>query len=131
MALDSLIRKGVAIASKAFDSIKVTTYHKQWRRQLTGFGEEQWERQTGVKLRGIWEPKAQKLKLRDGTVLDVEGTLTILDPVEPLGAPDRDEPIDPKDLFVIDGRTFRVMHVDKGVADPNSMQGFLHVVKLG
>jgi hypothetical protein len=83
----------------------------------TGLGDET---TVTVPRQCLIERRIHQRKLSDGRTVQVEATLTFLAVVPPNGAAGRDEPIDPKDRFILPGgivgSVLDTEGLDKGVA---------------
>jgi len=128
MALDSTVRKGVALAHKLTRSLQEDVTHTAWIGQ-DGFGAPEWapDRQR----KALVERHLRRKIFVDGVPVEVQTKLTFLEPVEPNGAPDRIEPLDPKDKIVLfDGETGPI-YLEDGMHDPKTGQPYLLEVYLG
>jgi hypothetical protein len=128
MALDSVIRKGVAIANKATKSLQDKVLHVAWMGQ-DGYGAKLPE--VRVIRRGIVEQQLRMHRLKDGREIHTKAKITFLERIPNIGATGRDEPVDPRDYFVLsDGTTGVVVDVE-GMRDPGTNKPFLLEVYLG
>lgn len=86
----------------------------------------------GVSMTAIVERGRSIMLERDGRTLFKKGTkVTIIGPVTANGAANREEPIDPRDRFVLaDGTAGPVVDI-KGLDDPSTGKPYLYEVFIG
>ncbi len=127
MALDSIIRSAVAIANSVSKSVQDTVQHVTWTGQnVSGIATT-----VTVSRKAIVEHKLHKRRLSDGSVIEVRTTLTFLDLIPPNGAANRDEPVDPRDTFIMaDGSSGPILDTE-GMRDPAKVRPFFMQVFLG
>jgi hypothetical protein len=127
MSLASVVRKGVALASKQTGSLQEAVEHVTWIGQdFMGAATV-----TSVPRKALVEQKLHQRRLSDGTMVTVKATLTFLDVVAPNGATGRVEPIDTRDTFILaDGSSGPVVDVD-GFRDPGAARPFFLQVYMG
>lgn len=130
MALDSIIRKGIATVDKVTRPVQAIIIHKAWVGQ-DGFGVPTFNPVNGTARRAIYEQRAHSKQLPDGRLVAVQALLTFLDPIPPNGTAGRQEPVDPRDVFILpDGSTGPTAFVS-GLLDPSTGRSFITQVWLG
>lgn len=76
-----------------------------------------------------------KVTLRNGQMVSISATLTILKPIpfnNTLTDPPRRNPIDPRDRITLpDGTTGKILSVPGAVNNPSTGTGFIQVVEIG
>lgn len=128
MALVDIIRSGVAIASKTFESNKVNITHEPWIGQ-DGDGTDQYD--TPVVRRAVADLTRKPRYTSSGTLALSVAMLTFLDPIADNGAPTRHEPIDTRDRLTLpDGTTGPIINI-AGPLDSGTSRPFLNEVTLG
>jgi hypothetical protein len=128
MALDSLVRGAVAIASSATASLQVTVAHSAWIAN-DEYGAPQYA--TPVNRQAIVEYRQRLRHLRDGQEVMQRAVAFLLEPVEPNGASGRREPIDPRDKIVLPDGTTGPLYDVAGLADPQTNASYYHEVVIG
>jgi hypothetical protein len=129
MALDSLVRSGIALAKSITASLQAEVEHTPW------VGNDDYGTNSGAgtpTMRPALVEMRQRLR-RDATGKEVmqRATVTFLGPVPPNGATGRREPIDPRDRIVLpDGTTGPILDVS-GLADPSTSGHYMLTVALG
>lgn len=133
--LPSIISNAVKIASTATRSLQETpegvgiVAHYAWTSE-DNFGKKSYA--SPVNRRAIWEPGHQsKFDTNTGSVVQVKGKLTFLDPIEPNGAAGRIEPIDNRDLIVLPDGTSGPIYRPEGLYNPVSGAPFLIELWIG
>jgi hypothetical protein len=130
MSLAGIVRSGVAIANRITKPLQATVTHYPWISE-TGDGAPDYD--TGVPVRAVVEHRQRRFLTARGQEVVSEHQIFILDPVDPNGAPDRQEPIDIRDKWVLpDGTTAPAVRIG-GLVDAGSATGdtFYHEVWLG
>ncbi len=129
MSLANVIRKGVATIKKITATLQVDVTWYAW----TGWndaGEDVWVI-TGTTLPALSEKKQVMVRGVNGKELKNVTMLTILQPVTANGAPHREEPIDPRDKFILaDGSSGPIIDV-MGLDDPSTSKPYFYQVLLG
>lgn len=126
-----VIQSGVSIANSLTKGVQPSiTIH-----QLTGMGPSgDATYATPITVSAIVD-YTNKVSIRNGQILTVSATVTILDPVPVNGAvtdPPRVEPIDVRDKIILpDGTTGSIISVPGAVYNPNSGTGFIQVIEIG
>jgi hypothetical protein len=129
MALDSLVRKGVALANKLTTSLQLEVSHEAW---IADDGEGQPQYALPVPYTAIVEEGGKARRSPTGEVVYPQFSLTFLTPIEPNGASGRQEPIDPRDRLTLpDGRTGPILGAPSGVADPETNAAYAKEVAIG
>lgn len=120
MGLMNRFRKGVATINAATADVQATVYR---RRFLS-------EDRKGVKTLGdpepvqaIIEPKVKRYYDGAGRLVQRDAQLTILTPL--------DIPIDPRDVFIVNGVEIPQLVADGGITDTGTLQNLLNLVTLG
>lgn len=133
--LPSIISNAVAIASQATRSLQETpegigiVAHHAWT------GADAWGKATyatAVNRRAVWEPGHQsKFDTSTGSIVQVKGKLTFLDPIAPNGAAGRIEPIDNRDLLILPDGTTGPIYRPEGLYNPVTDAPFLIGLWIG
>lgn len=128
MALDDVFRDVVGICDDLFKPVQADVQHVTWVGQ-DALGDPL--PPVVVIRKAIVEQKLQDIKLNDGRSVSIQAKLTFLAPVLPNGAPNRIEPIDARDTFILpDGSSGPVVNVS-GMRDPGANRPFFLEVFLG
>jgi hypothetical protein len=128
MALDDVVRSGVATIDSITGSLQVLVSHEAWTGQ-SGTGTETFA--AAVQRPAIVEKKAREHRLSNGRVLQTVAYIAFLRPITANGAAGRIEPIDVRDKFTLpDGTTGPVIDTN-AFLDPDTNAGYLHEVWLG
>lgn len=76
-----------------------------------------------------------KVSIREGQIVTVSATITVLERIEPNLAvtdPPRKNPIDPRDKLTLpDGSTGSIISVPGAVNNPKTGTGFIQVIEIG
>lgn len=127
--LPSIISNAVKIADTSTKSLQVVVAHHAWT------GQDSWGKATyafPVDRRAIYESKHEsKFDTNTGSVVQVKGKLTFLDPIAPNGAAGRIEPIDNRDLIVLPDGTSGPVFKPEGLYNPVSDAPFLIELWIG
>ena len=124
----ALTRKGLEIADSLTESLQVIVTYRPWI-GFDGYGSQLYG--DAQQIEAIAEKSNALLKDSEGNEIRAENTITIPRPITANGATGREEPIDPRDSFVLpDGSGGIVASVDT-VVDPSSGYGYYKVVYLG
>lgn len=128
MALDDLVRNGIATANRLTDSLQASVQLYAWTAD-DGLGGATYA--SPVTLKALVETKQRILRTNDGQEVLVAHTVTILQPVAANGAAGRREPIDNRDKIVLsNGATGQILAVD-GFTDPDTSASYFYQVYLG
>lgn len=128
MSLDSIIRKGVAIADKVTRPLQCAVTHKAWIAQDV-YGAAIY---AGAASRlAIVEQKQQMRRTTTGELVMTTASVMFIYPVPPNGAAGRREPIDPRDVILLpDGSTGPLVDV-AGFVDTKTTHPFFSEIALG
>lgn len=133
--LPSIISNAVKIAHNATRSLQETPEGVGIVQHYAWTGQDSWGKSTyasPVNRPAIWEPSHQsKFDTNTGSVVQVKGKLTFLEPVEPNGAEGRIEPIDNRDLIVLPDGTSGPVYKPEGLYNPVSDAPFLIELWIG
>jgi hypothetical protein len=128
VSLAGVVKSGVRTVQRVTGSLQEQVTHRAWIGQ-DGFGAESWGEPVG--RLALVEQRVHMRRLSDGRLVEVRAKLTLLEEVEPNGAPDRIEPVDLRDRFTLaDGTTGPVLDV-QGLRNPEDGQPYLLEVYLG
>jgi hypothetical protein len=131
MSLINVLRKGVAIASKVTDSLKVTVMHEAWTGS-DGNGTDTFA--SPVARRALCDLTKRVRYTQSGMLIMTFATLTFLDHITdttPTSGQVRQNPIDARDIMTLpDGGTAPIMQAG-GFDDPGSNRPLLQEVVLG
>jgi hypothetical protein len=129
MALDSLLRKGVALANRVTASLQVEVSHSAW------IGSDSYDKPAfalPVPYDAIVERGKKAVRTTTGEEIVPRYVITFLRPIERNGTAGRDEPIDPRDLLTLpDGTSGKILQLPDGVLDPATNAPYATVVALG
>lgn len=128
MGLDSIVRSGIKIADNLTKTLQSTVTLKQWTGQLQN-GDPTYA--APVVYQAIVEQKRQNMRTDSGELVKISATVLFIQPVPPHGAPNRAEPVDPRDVIVLqDGTTGPIVNTS-GFVDRDTGRPFYHEVWLG
>ncbi len=131
MALADILRGTIAIASKTVDSFKGSCQFYAWI-GTNGAGDDVFA--PVVPVRAIISLKKQQRYTPTSGLVMTLATLTITDPMadtQPNTGHVREQPVDPRDKFVLpDGGTAPIVDAG-GTLDPKTGRGFTGKVVLG
>ena len=128
MALDTILRSGIATIKKVTDSLQPYVTHKAWKGQ-DGYGAPIYN--SPVQRKAIVEKKVQMRRTESGELVLTTATVMFIEPVPPLGAADRSEPVDPRDVIILpDGSTGAIVNVS-GFVDRVTGRPFYSEIWLG
>lgn len=131
MALADILRKQVAGLSKIVESFKGDVAFYAWVGQ-DGAGTDQFA--AVVPIRAIISMKKEQRHTASGALILTHATLTVLDTINdttPNANQQREQPVDPRDKFILpDGSTAPVVE-SGGPMDPATSRGFINKVVLG
>lgn len=131
MALADVVRKGVAIASKTFDSMKGPVVHYAWIGQ-DGRGGDVFA--APVSRRALIDLTKRRFATGSGQLITTFASLTFLDAIADTTATApavRENPIDPRDRIVLpDGTTAPIVQAG-GFNDTKTSRPYLQEVVLG
>lgn len=84
-----------------------------------------------MQRKAIVEKKVQMRRTESGEMVLTTATVMFIEPVPPLGATDRSEPVDPRDIIILpDGSTGPIVNVS-GFVDRVSGRPFYSEIWLG
>jgi len=128
MALDDIIRNGVALANSLTKSLQVGIRYEPWIGQ-DEYGTPRFGAKQDILV--IIEYKNKQFSTRSGKEALIRANIYFLQPLTANGASDRAEPLDTRDRIIMpDGTTGPILSAD-GVADSNTSLPYYHVVQLG
>jgi hypothetical protein len=129
MGLANVVRAGVAIADRLVKDLEVTVLHYPWISE-SGFGKPSFA-VTPVPILAVVRHTRDIKRTVDGDTADPFAVILIPRPLAANGATGRDEPIDPRDKFVLpDGTEFVVRNV-VGILDPSTGKPYAYRVEVG
>lgn len=132
MALNDVIAKVVAVANKITKPLQGDVSHLPWIAQ-NAFGSSSHQSPFGqpIPRTAIIEQQARWHQLPDGNQVFTFAHLIFLEPFEHINAPNRKNPIDPRDrLLLPDGTTGPIVDVD-GLHNPGTKSPYFCEVWLG
>lgn len=130
MGLASVIRQGVKVADQVTSDLQVEVSHYVWVSN-DEYGNSTFDHAGPVLRKCLFELKRKLVKAPSGQMLYTRCSLTFIYPIEAHGASGRQEPIDPRDMFVLaDGTTGPVLDI-LGFLDSGTDSPYLHQVWLG
>lgn len=131
MALADIVRGQIANLSNIVQSFKGTTQYSAWVGQNGAGGDEY---ATAIPVEAIISLKKEQRFTPSGAPVMTVATLLILDPMAdtaPNTGQTRQQPVDPRDVFVLpDGSTAPIIE-SSGLMDPATSRGFTGKVVLG
>lgn len=132
MALNipALLTRGIALANKLTGSAQSSVLHYQWKRAGSTYGEPVYE--TPVPRQALVNVVIRKYKQADGSEIVERADIGFLEPIADYTATGRENPIDPRDKFVLaNGYTAPVIRVNGGLLNPRTSRPFSNDVTLG
>lgn len=130
MGLDSVVRSAVALANRVTTSLQGTVQIFRWNGQSQNGGTPTYEA-TALSVKAIIEPNKVWTKDPKGGAMFLTSRIAILQPIAPLGATGRSEPLDQRDKVVLpDGTTCPIFGIDGGVTDPTTSRPYFFMVTL-
>jgi hypothetical protein len=132
MALNDVIANVVAIAHKITEPLQGEVMHSPWIAQ-NAFGSSSLQTPFGQAIRrtAIIEQQARWRQLPNGNQVYTYAHLIFLVPFEHINAPNRKNPVDPRDKFVLpDGSSGPVVDSD-GLHNPGTKSPYFCEVWLG
>lgn len=139
MGFSALVRAGVALANKLTTDLQVPVTHQAWIGQKPdAFGDNDpfgsGNFASPVTRMAIVEPKRRLMKTASGQEVMSFVSLTFLTPIEDTVAThgnDRQNPVDPRDQFVLpDGSTGDIVDIN-GMLSGETQEPYMTVVLLG
>jgi len=128
VGLRDLVASGVALADNLTADLQPTVQHEAWTGN-DGFGGATYA--TAVPRAALVERKQKQVLNPQGQEVLSEHTITLLRPIAANGAPDRFEPIDPRDRFTLpDGTTGPILSIES-FTDRVTGAGYFAQVFLG
>lgn len=128
MALDRIIRNGVALADRLTQSLQPEVTYEAWTGS-DGYGGYTYA--APVQIPALIEKSNELVGDADGNEIRAENVISILRPIDPNGAEGREEPIDPRDRVTLpDGATGPIASSETFV-DTVSGNGYYHIIYLG
>lgn len=128
MALDDIIRNGVATANRLTASLQPVVSHSAW---LRGDGVGGSVYAAPISRQALVERKHKIMRDAQGQEIAVSHLISFLYPIAANGAAGRTEPVDPRDKIVLaDGTTGDVVAVE-GFDDPDTDKSYFLQVWLG
>jgi len=134
MALDAIIRSGLATIDKVFDSLQTkatptTVSHLAWIGNQED-GTASYAAPVPLKALVVYEEKEHSTPTGIETI--TSPVLIFPRAVPPNGTAGRKEPFDPRDIMTLpDGTTGQVSSTPSGVVDPSTNRPYMAVVRLG
>jgi hypothetical protein len=132
MSLADDIREFVAIADEIVKELEPEIQHLPFLQQTTGFGRQQQAIPFGEPIirRGLVEERYVVVHV-DGVSIETHAKIYFLEPIPPLDTPQRANPVDPRDIFILpSGRRGPVVHTN-GFLDAGTGRPFISEVYLG
>jgi hypothetical protein len=128
VSLADIIRGAVAQAAVLTAALRVEVGHIAWTGQ-DAFGTASYA--APVARLALVDQTQQTRTSSSGETVLTSASLVFLEPIEANGAPGRQEPVDPRDQFVLpDGTTAEVVGTD-GLVDPATGAPYQQTVWLG
>ena len=129
MALDTILRKGVALANTLTAALQDTVKHEAWIGH-DGFAKPTYD-PSSINRQAIVEMDQRLIRLADGQEVQQRARVTVIGPITGNGANGRKEPVDPRDRITLpDGTTGPILDV-KGVSDPSTGAPYAYTIILG
>lgn len=128
--LPKLISNAVSIADGMTKSLQVSVQRHVW------VGNNEWGNPiysvTVDEFKAIYEKKAEsKFDLATGAVIQTQGKLLIMEPIEANGTEGRIEPIDNRDLLILPDGTSGPIFKPEGLYNPEANKPFLIELWIG
>jgi hypothetical protein len=129
MALDDVLRSGIATINKVTKSLQVNVQHRAWVK-AKGDGEDKLD--PPILRPAIVEYKRRMVRTATGDVVQQNASILFVELIEPNGAPGRREPIDPRDEITLpDGHCGPILMVVGPPTDPDTSRPYMLEVSLG
>src|SRR5688572_2046525 len=132
MALRDIIAKGVATINTITKDLQGSVSHYPWIAQ-NAFGSTQHQSPFGqpITRTAIIEQQGRWRQMPNGNMVFTYAHLIFLEPFEHINAPNRKNPIDPRDRLILpDGTTGPIVDVD-GLYNPGTNSPYFCEVWLG
>lgn len=127
MGLRDLIANGVALADKLTADIQPTVIHRRWA-GVNGFNEPNYD--DAAPYPAIVEIKERMVRTATGEEKLSSHVVTILREPAAQGHPERNEPIDTRDMFLLSDGTKGVILTVTGFQDPKTTKSYFYQVYL-
>lgn len=130
MSLASTIRRAVAVANRATESVKCEITLEPW---ISHDSAAKPTFDAAVTLKAIVVQGPTKFRTSLGDVIEVRAIVNILESVEANGADDRQEPIDPRDRITLPNGVVGapILGMPPTLVDPETTAPYLFSVGLG
>lgn len=129
MALNDIIRAGVAIANGVTAGVQSSITWEPWTGQ-DGYGKQTYA--SPVALRAIVDLTRKQRPTGAGKVVTIVATVTILQTITENATAGRHQPIDVRDRITLpDGTTGPIIEAPDAVLDPGTNRPFLNTVLIG
>lgn len=133
MGLRDIVRGGVATAKGVLggsSGLLDTVVHQAWTGK-DGYAKPTYDDSPGVSYEALVEYKRELDRVVGAEQIIQMAKITILEPIPDHGAAERQEPVDPRDKFILpDGRWGPILDV-KGVSDPETGKPYMYEITLG
>jgi len=127
--LADVIRSAVEAANSQTASLQVDVVHQAWLAPSNGLGEADYG--PPVARPALVQEGVLHHEMPDGKVITTKARLAFVGPIPPNGAPDRQEPIDPRDRLILpSGLTGYIVEVPGALIDPGTGAPYVRTVWL-
>ena len=127
-SLDNIVRNAVAKIDGTTKSLQTTVLLSRWISQ-TYDGTPSYAAPISVKA--VVEYKQEQRQSPSGQTRVSKAHVIIISPLDPLGSPDRSEPLDERDLVTLPNMTTGPILETSGVVDPVTGLPYMHEIWLG
>jgi hypothetical protein len=131
MGLADIIRAGVAIAATVTRDLQAEVFHTAWIGQ-NGAGDDQFA--SPVTRHALVDRTRKPYFTKGGNLISIVATITFLDPIPDtaaLSGQQRVNPIDPRDIIMLDDGVTAPIVRTGGFEDAGTKQPFVNEVALG
>lgn len=128
MALNDIVRSGIATANRITASLQDFVTVEQWT-GFTGFGVPTYGPAKSIKA--LVEKKNRQWTNAGGDIVISNTKVTFLQPLSDNGAAGRREPLDPRDRITLPGGIYGAVLSVEGLNDPKTSREYMFEVFLG
>lgn len=127
-SLDNIVRNAVAKIDNVTKSLQTTVLISRWTGQSFD-GTPSYA--APLSLQAVVEYKQEQRQSPSGQTRVSKAHVIIISPLDALGAPERSEPLDERDLITLPNMTTGPILETSGVVDPATGLPYMHEIWLG
>lgn len=127
-SLDNIVRNAVAKIDNVTKSLQTTVLLSRWISQ-TYDGTPSYA--APLSLQAVVEYKQEQRQSPNGQTRVSKAHIVLIRPLDPLGAANRSEPLDERDLVTLPNMTTGPILETSGVVDPDTGRPYMHEIWLG